>query len=138
MARDATVHRADTVFALVETHEANILADVTANPGTTILEVAQRLTINERLVQQIMTIMVQSQVLVAQEDLSQPAVVKFWEPGAWSTLVSTNRAAIRAWVDANEGGKVSDMVAALGIPDALALVLLNYLRGETFYRAVAL
>lgn len=129
---DARLTLLETNFGLVEANETLIFDDITANEGSTTVEIAGRIAPSEIVVKEVIAIMIATSVVKEGQDFD--GTKRYWTAGTWATLIKSNRAAVRAWIEANDGGLISQMVTDLTIPEPIAAALVLYINGQRWMK----
>lgn len=115
-----------SVFDKLEANENLIYGDLAANPGSTAPEIATRLAKGQVLVEAVLELMASEGTAITGQDIAGTDL--WWTAASWADLIRNNRAAARTWVQANDGGTLSAMAAALAVPEPVAHRLLLTLR----------
>lgn len=112
----------------VDQHEEAIVSDVNGNPGTDGPGISLRTGKSQALVDELLSVLVEKRILTRAYDASGAAF--FWTAGEYATRIWAKRADARTWLASNSGKTVTQMAAALGVHEAIALALAEGLRVE--------
>lgn len=117
-----------TYANVVDQHEEAIVSDVNGNPGTDGPGIALRTGKPQVLVDELLSVLVEKRVLTRAYDAS--GMPFYWTAGEYAIRVWSKRQDARTWLAANSGKTVTQMAAALGVHEAIALALAEGLRVE--------
>jgi len=124
-----TIRKVSSVQGLYDTHEETIYDDLGTNPGSVVSDIVTRTGLSNELVSSIIRIM-QEQGIVRVGLSIDGGTVYHWRAIDWISLIVTNRAASRTWLETHDGGSVSDMAADLSVPEPVAEALARFLQQE--------